>query len=252
MALEVIDVAAEVEGRRVLDGVTLRVERGSVVALMGPNGRGKTSLAYVIMGHPRYRVVRGDVRLDGESLLGLPPHERARRGVMLAFQEPVEVKGVRLSSLIAAAHARLYGGDLTRPDPKVLEEARGYLGLVGLAAPMLDREVNVGFSGGERKRSEMLQLLVLKPRYAVLDEPDSGLDVDGVRAVARAIEVMRERGTGILLITHYARILKFVEPDRVLVMVSGRIVEEGGPELAERIERTGYAPYTGGSGGGGR
>jgi Fe-S cluster assembly ATP-binding protein len=246
MGLEVANVVAEVAGKRVLDGVTLTVERGSIVALMGPNGSGKTSLAYVIMGHPNYRLVRGDIRLDGESIVGLPPHERARRGILLAFQEPVEVKGVRLSSLIAAAHARLYGGDLTKPDLKVLDEARKHLELVGLRSEMLDREVNVGFSGGERKRSEILQLLVLKPRYAILDEPDSGLDVDGVKAVAKAVEALRDRGTGILLITHYARILKFIKPDQVLVMVNGRIVDRGGPELAERIERMGYAPYLGG------
>ncbi len=248
MALEVINVEAAVDSHRVLQGVTLRIERGKVLALMGPNGSGKTSLAYVIMGHPRYRLLRGKILVDGEDVSSLPPHERARKGVMLAFQEPVEVKGVKLSSLIAAAYARIYGGDLTRPDPRVLAEARRYLSLVGLREEMLEREVNVGFSGGERKRSEVLQLLVLKPRYALLDEPDSGLDVDGVRAIAKAIEELRERGTGILLITHYARILKHLTPDRVAIMYRGRIVAEGGPELAEEVERKGYSAIIGGGG----
>jgi Fe-S cluster assembly ATP-binding protein len=248
MPLEVVKLTVSIEGRRILSGVTLKVDKGRVLAVMGPNGSGKTSLLYTIMGHPRYKVVDGDILLDGESIRELPPHERARRGVMLGFQNPVEVPGVKLSTLMLAAWNKLSGkSDLLKLDPRFSSEVEKLREVVGLAREFLYREVNVGFSGGERKRSEVLQLLALKPRYVLLDEPDSGLDVDGVRTIARAVDMMRDEGRGILLVTHYARILEYVEPDEVVVLVGGRVVDRGGPELAMKVEREGYSAYVSGS-----
>ncbi len=244
MALEVVDLVVDVEGKRVIDRVSLEVERGRIVALMGPNGSGKTSLVYAIMGHPRYEVVSGDIILDGESIKELPTHKRVLKGVMLGFQNPVEVPGVKLSTLIIAARNKLDGkSELLKIDPSVFSEIKKYREIVGVSDELLYREANVGFSGGEKKRAEILQLVSLRPKYILLDEPDSGLDVDGVRDVARAVETLREDGRGILIITHYARILEFLEPDEVLVLVDGRIVDRGGPELARRIEREGYEAY---------
>ncbi|BES82224.1 Fe-S cluster assembly ATPase SufC [Pyrodictium abyssi] len=248
MALEARGLVAGPEGKTILRGVDIKVPPGSIVALMGPNGSGKTTLAYTLMGHPRYRVESGEVLLDGEPVTGLPPHERARRGLMLGFQNPVEVPGVRFINFIAAAYNRRFGVDerlIGMPRPELLKQARELAERLGLRPDMLQREVNVGFSGGERKRAEMLQLLLLRPRYVVLDEPDSGLDVDGVRVIAGAIRELVEQGAGVLVITHYARILQFVEPSHVVVLVNGRVVDEGGPELARRIEQEGYRAYTG-------
>ncbi len=244
MALEARDLTVSVEDRRVLHGVTVRIEHGEIVALMGPNGSGKTSLAYTLMGHPRYVVEKGSISLDGEDITKLPPHERARKGLLLVFQNPIEIPGVRLLTLLAAAYNRRFGVEerlIGMPSPQLIPKVKQLASMLGLSEQLLQREVNVGFSGGERKRSEILQLLLLEPRYAVLDEPDSGLDVDGIRVVADAVRKLRDRETGVLLITHYARILEFLEPDHVLVLANGRIVAEGGPELARRIEREGYA-----------
>ena len=250
MALETRGLVAGPEDKTVLHGVDIKIPPGNIVALMGPNGSGKTTLAYTLMGHPRYRVESGDVILDGEPVTKLPPHERARRGLMLGFQNPVEVPGVRFINFIAAAYNRRFGVNerlIGMPQPELLKQARELAERLGLRPDILQREVNVGFSGGERKRAEMLQLLLLRPRYAVLDEPDSGLDVDGVRIIASAIRELVEQGAGVLVITHYARILQFVEPSHVVVMVDGRVVDEGGPELARRIGQEGYRAYTGNS-----
>lgn len=251
MVLEARDLVAGPEDKTILRGVDIKVSPGSIVALMGPNGSGKTTLAYTLMGHPRYRVERGEVLLDGEHITNLPPHERARRGLMLGFQNPVEIPGVRFINFIAAAYNRRFGIEeqlIGMPRPELLKQARELAGKLGLRPEMLQREVNVGFSGGERKRAEMLQLLLLRPRYVILDEPDSGLDVDGVRIIADAIRELVEQGAGVLVITHYARILQFVEPSHVVVLVDGRVVDEGGPELARRIEREGYQAYMGDGG----
>ncbi len=247
MTLEVKGLVAKVRDtdKVVVNGVSLRVDRGEIVALMGPNGSGKSSLAYTLMGHPRYEVVSGDILLDGESIVGLPPEERSLRGLFLGFQNPVEVEGVKLSSLIVASYNKRVGErDLFKTsNPRVFIEMNKYASMLGLRSELLYRDVNVGFSGGERKRSEMLQALMLNPRYVILDEPDSGLDVDGVKVIANSIELLRSRGTGVLLITHYTRILRYVKPSRVYVMVNGRIVASGGYELAEKIDREGYGMY---------
>ncbi|KSW12596.1 Fe-S cluster assembly ATPase SufC [Pyrodictium occultum] len=246
MALETRNLTAGPGDKVVLHGVNIKVSPGEIVALMGPNGSGKTTLASVIMGHPRYRVREGDVLLDGEPITKLPTYERARKGVMLAFQNPVEVPGVRFLNFIAAAYNRRFGLEerlIGAPRPELLKQASELAVKLGLRPDMLQREVNVGFSGGEKKRAEMLQLLLLRPRYAILDEPDSGLDVDGVRVIAGAINELADQGAGVIVITHYARILEFVEPNHVVVLVNGRVVDEGGPELARRIEKEGYARY---------
>lgn len=247
--LEVIDLVVEVDAdegpRRVVDGVSLSVRQGEVHAVMGPNGSGKTSLLYAIAGHPSYRLVSGDIRLDGESITSLSPDKRSLKGVFLSFQSPREVPGVKLSTLIIAMHNKRSGVEdlLKVQNPRLILEARRRAQALGLPRDALRRDVNVGFSGGERKRSEVLQALLVRPRYMLLDEPDSGLDIDGVKAVARAISESASGGSGVLLVTHYARILNFVRPDRVTIIVGGRVVASGGPELADLVEREGYARY---------
>ncbi len=243
--LEIRGLHVEVDGKRVLKGVNLKVERGEVYVIMGPNGSGKTSLAMAIMGHPSYKVVEGDIVFKGESIASLPVEERGLRGIFLGFQNPVEVPGVRLSTLVIASYNKRRGlEDLTKPsDPRLLQRMMRVAEDVGLAREHLYREVNIGFSGGERKRAEILQLLLLEPELTILDEPDSGLDVDGVWMVAKIIDALRKKGRSVLLITHYARVLSYVKPDKVAVLVDGRIVDRGGAELAEIVEREGYSRY---------
>jgi Fe-S cluster assembly ATP-binding protein len=249
--LEIIDVVVEVETnegpRRVVNGVSLSVKPGEVHAVMGPNGSGKTSLLYAIAGHPSYRLVSGDIRLDGESIADLSPDKRSLKGIFLSFQNPREVPGVKLSTLILAMHNKRAGvQDLLKvQNPKLILEARRRAQRLGLGSEVLRRDVNVGFSGGERKRSEVLQAVLIKPRYMLLDEPDSGLDIDGVKAVASVISESAKNGSGVLLVTHYARILNFVKPDKVTIIVDGKVAATGGPELADLVEREGYARFGG-------
>jgi len=209
---------------------------------MGPNGSGKSTLAYTIMGREAYEVTRGDILLDGRSILDHPTEERALQGLFLAFQEPPAIPGVRFSTfLIAALNKRLGGEDLTMlKDPRKIRDIYRLLEELGLPKDVLGRELYVGFSGGEKKRAEMLQALLLDPKVVILDEPDSGLDVDGVRKVADIIRDLRDKGKAILLITHYARLLEYVEPDQVTVLADGRVVAAGGPELARLVEEEGY------------
>lgn len=231
--------------KNVLYNVSLSVAPGEVHAIMGPNGSGKTSLLYGIMGHPRYIVQSGRVLLDGEDITHLSPEEKSLRGIFISFQYPVEVFGVRLSTLlIAARNKRMGETDLLKiGDARMIREMRHLASRIGLKPEFLRRDVNVGFSGGERKRSELLQALYLKPRYMLLDEPDTGLDVDSVKVIAEHISSAVEEGVGVLIVTHYARILNYVKPDKVSVIVNGRIVDSGGPELAGVIDREGYKKY---------
>jgi len=240
--LAVEDLHVNVDGREVLRGVTLRVPYGTIHTVMGPNGSGKSTLAYTIMGREAYTVTRGDILLDGRSILSLPTEERALEGLFLAFQEPPAIPGVRFSTfLIAALNKRLGGEDLTMlKDPGRVREIYRLLEELGLPRDILGRELYVGFSGGEKKRAEILQALLLDPKVVILDEPDSGLDVDGVRKVAEIIRGLRERGKAVLLITHYARLLEYVEPDNVTVLADGRVAATGGPELARLVEEQGY------------
>ena len=224
--LTVRDLRVAVQGVEILRGVDLELHSGEVHALMGPNGSGKSTLSHAIMGRAGYEVTSGSVLLDGEELLDLPTWERAARGLFLSHQYPVEVPGVRIADLLGLDDA-----------PVRIEAER-----LAVRDEFLERGVNVEFSGGEQKRTETLQLALLRPKFAILDELDSGLDVDALREVARRIETMTtEDGLGVLAITHYARLLTELRPDVVHVFVDGRIVATGGPELADDIERTGYA-----------
>jgi Fe-S cluster assembly ATP-binding protein len=234
--LKITDLHASVGGHAILRGVDLEIESGEVHALMGPNGSGKSTLSHALMGRAEYRVTSGAVTIDGEDLLALPTWERAARGLFLAMQYPVEVPGVRLADFLSAA-VRGRGGEPDGLAARLDVEAER----LGVSEQFLRRGVNVEFSGGEKKRAETLQLAVLAPRFAVLDEIDSGLDVDALRDVARRVEAMTaEDGVGVLAITHYARLLGELRADRVHVLMAGRVVASGGPELADTLERTGY------------
>lgn len=241
MAIEVQDLRVSVDNKEILKGVSLRVERGEAVVLMGPNGSGKTSLAYALMGHPRYKVTGGKILIDGVDITNEPTYERALRGLTLAFQSPVEVPGVKLSYLLNVINAkRVKGFDLSYVDPHFVSWVRQQSSELGMSKDLLDREVNVGFSGGEKKRSEILQVLAMKPKYVILDEPDSGLDVDGIRIIGNTIASMASQGIGVLIITHHAEITKFVRPSRAYVLINGRIVNFGGPELVDEVLTKGY------------
>ena len=239
--LSITDLRVRVAGRQILNGVSLEVSSGEVHALMGPNASGKSTLSHALMGHPEYEVTGGSVTLDGEELLGLPTHERAARGLFLAMQYPVEVPGVGMEAMVRAALAARGEPAFDLAD-RLVAEAQA----VGLPPAALTRAVNVAFSGGEKKRNETVQLALLRPKIAVIDEIDSGLDIDALRDVARRIEAMtigdgdRAEGLGVLAITHYARLLRELRPDRVHVMREGRIVLSGGPELADQLEQSGY------------
>jgi len=234
--LRIDGLRVAVAGQEILRGVDLEVGSGEVHALMGPNGSGKSTLAHALMGRVEYEVLDGSVTLDGDELLGLPTWERAAKGLFLAMQYPVEVPGVRLVDFLAAA-IRGRGGEPNGLGDRLTSEAQR----LAVGEQFLTRGVNVEFSGGEQKRAETLQLAVLEPKIAVLDEIDSGLDVDALRDVARRVEAQTEdRGLGVLAITHYARLLDELRADRVHVMLAGRVVTSGGPELADELERVGY------------
>src|SRR3954470_16588770 len=231
----------------ILKGVDLAVSSGETHAIMGPNGSGKSTLAYSIAGHPKYRVTSGSVTLDGADVLTMTVDQRARAGLFLAMQYPVEVPGVSVSNFLRTAATAVRG-----EAPKLrtwIKEVNEAMGRLGMDRAFAERSVNEGFSGGEKKRHEILQLELLKPKIAILDETDSGLDVDALRVVSEGVNRVRETGeVGTLLITHYTRILRYIKPDYVHVFIDGRIVEEGGPELADRLEAEGYERYAAGAG----
>ena len=238
--LTVKNLRVEIAEQEIIRGLSLSVPRGEVHAIMGPNGSGKSTLAKVLAGHPDYHVTRGEVVMDGENILELEPDERARKGLFLAFQYPSEVPGVTIANFLrAAAQARLpEGEELEATDyyAKLYEKME----LLGMDRSFTSRSVNEGFSGGEKKRTEILQLAMLEPKYAVLDETDSGLDIDALKTVAHGVNAMRGPNIGILLITHYQRLLNYIVPDHVHVMVAGRIVRSGRKELALELEERGY------------
>jgi Fe-S cluster assembly ATP-binding protein len=236
--LEIIDLHAGIEGKEILKGVSLALQQGEIHALMGPNGSGKSTLSYVLMGHPKYEVYSGRVLLDGEDLLEMDTDERARRGLFLGFQYPLEIPGVRMSRFLETSLKYLKPDALDgRKFEDLLKEK---LELLSIEESFLRRAVNEGFSGGEKKRAEVLQLALFEPRIAVMDETDSGLDIDSLQVVSHAINQVAGRGTGILLVTHYQRILRYVVPHQVHVLIDGRIVASGGKELAEELEDKGY------------
>jgi len=236
-ALRIAGLHASVDGHEILRGIDLDVESGRVDVIMGPNGSGKSTLANVVMGHPAYTVTAGEITLDGESILGRPTHERAAQGLFHVMQYPTEVPGVRLVQVLTEAFAAR--GE--HVDETVVERLRAEAAQVHLDPELLGRALNVDFSGGEKKRLETVQLAVLSPAITILDEIDSGLDVDALRDVAQRIEALtKERSLGVLAITHYARLLDELHADRIHVLMDGRIVRTGGPELAKELEATGY------------
>ena len=238
--LSIRDLHVSIGENEIIRGLTLSVPKGEVHAIMGPNGSGKSTLAKVIAGHPDYRVTRGEVLMDGENILELAADQRARKGVFMAFQYPSEIPGVTIANFLrAAVQARM-------PEGEELEATDYYarlyqkMDMLEMDRSFTSRSVNEGFSGGEKKRHEILQLAMLEPKYAVLDETDSGLDIDALRIVASGVNSLRGPNLGVLLITHYQRLLNYVVPDHVHVMVQGRIVRSGGKELALELEEKGY------------
>ena len=237
--LKIENLHASIGDKEILKGINLTVGKGEVHAIMGPNGSGKSTLAYSIAGHPAYEVTEGEVLLDGENLLDMSVDERARAGLFLAMQYPVEVPGVSVANFLRTAKTAMDG-----QAPKVrqwISEVNAAMERLRMDPAFAQRDVNAGFSGGEKKRFEILQMELLRPRFAVLDETDSGLDVDALRIVSEGVNRLHgESEAGFLLITHYTRILRYIKPDYVHVFVNGRVAEQGGPELADRLEEEGY------------
>jgi Fe-S cluster assembly ATP-binding protein len=246
--LEVKDLRVNIDGKAILSGLNLNINKGEVHAIMGPNGSGKSTLANAIMGHPKYTIESGDILVKGESIVKLPTDLRARKGLFLGFQYPTEISGVGYSHFLRNAYNTLnksLGEEQNREVFLTVREFHEYvkknLDAVGLDPSFLSRYLNEGFSGGEKKRSEVMQMLVLKPNIAILDEPDSGLDIDAVKAVAEAINKLIATGAGVVVITHYARILRYLNKlDYVHVVSKGKVIKSGGKELAEELEAKGY------------
>jgi len=248
--LEIRDLHVSIEGKQILKGVNLKVSQGEIHAIMGPNGSGKSTLANTLMGHPKYKVDSGDILIDGESIVGIPPDVRARKGLFLAFQYPLEISGVPLAQFLRSAYRSVKGETKSETKgvggemitalafKKKLEEK---LKEVDMDPAFAKRYLNEGFSGGEKKRAEILQMAILQPKIAIMDETDSGLDIDAVRKVAEVLSKMAGPDMGVLLITHYQRILEYIKPQFVHVMVNGRIFRSGGPELAKLLEEKGYS-----------
>ena len=236
--LEIKGLTVSVEGKEILRGLDLVVSKGETHALMGPNGSGKSTLAYAVMGHPSYEITGGQILLKGVDIVELSPDDRAKAGLFLAMQYPTEIPGVSLTNFLRTAVNATREEDL--PVRQFMVQLREQMKLLQMDEKFLSRSVNEGFSGGEKKRFEILQMAMLKPEIAVLDETDSGLDVDALRVVSEGVNRLRGDDLGVLLITHYTRILKYIQPDRVHVMLEGRIVESGGPELAAELEAGGY------------
>jgi len=243
--LEIRNLHASVEGAEILKGIDLSIEAGRVHAIMGPNGSGKSTLAKVLAGDERYQVTGGEILYRGKNLLDLAPEERARDGVFLGFQYPVEIPGVSNTYFLKAAlnAIRKYRGESELDAMEFLQLIRERAKAVKLDESLLQRPVNEGFSGGEKKRNEIFQLAVLEPMMAILDETDSGLDIDALKTVADGVNAMRDAERAFLVITHYQRLLNYIVPDEVHVLVNGRIVKSGGKELAEELERSGYALF---------
>jgi len=243
--LEIKNLTVQIEDRTILDRLNLTVEKGEVAAIMGPNGSGKSTLSYVIAGKADYEVLEGEILLDGENLLEMGPDERAAKGVFLAFQYPLEIPGVGTMTFLKAAlnAQRKARGESELTTPDLMRRVNAAAQKLEIPRDMLKRGLNVGFSGGEKKRMEILQMALLEPSFCILDETDSGLDIDALRVVADGVNALRSPDRAFLVITHYQRLLNHIVPDSVHVMAGGRIVRSGGPELALELEANGYADY---------
>jgi Fe-S cluster assembly ATP-binding protein len=243
--LEIDNLHVSVAGKKILDGFTLTVKDGEVAAIMGPNGSGKSTLSYVVAGRADYEVTEGSIRLDGVDLHDKTPAERAALGLFLVFQYPLEIPGVAtmtfLKAAINAQRKAREEAELSTPD--FMKRVREAAAKLNISQDMLKRPVNLGFSGGEKKRMEILQMALLEPKFAILDEMDSGLDIDALRICAEGVNALRSKERGLLVITHYQRLLDYVAPDTVHIMSKGRIVKSGGPDLALELEKSGYADY---------
>jgi Fe-S cluster assembly ATP-binding protein len=243
--LEIDNLHVSVAGKKIIDGLSLTVDAGQVAAIMGPNGSGKSTLSYVIAGRADYEVTEGSIKMDGVDLLDKTPAERAALGLFLVFQYPLEIPGVAtmtfLKAAINAQRKARAEDELSTPD--FMKRVREAAKRLNIPQEMLKRPVNLGFSGGEKKRMEILQMALLEPRFAILDEMDSGLDIDALRVCAEGVNALRSKERGLLVITHYQRLLDYIAPDVVHVMSKGRIVRSGGPELALDLEKSGYADY---------
>src|SRR5574338_971061 len=242
--LEIRNLHVSIEGKEILTGLNLTVKQGEIHAIMGPNGTGKSTLAYAIMGHPSYEVTEGEVFYKGQNLLALEPDERSRMGIFLAFQYPVAIPGVTVANFLRTAiNARRRAEnpeDKGMPIPEFRKLLKEKMGMLKMDQTFAGRYLNDGFSGGEKKRAEILQMATLRPEIAILDETDSGLDIDALRIVADGVNALMSRDMGVLVITHYQRLLNYIKPDYVHVMLGGRIVESGGPDLALHLEEKGY------------
>jgi Fe-S cluster assembly ATP-binding protein len=243
--LKITDLHADVDGKEILKGLSLSVKAGEVAAIMGPNGSGKSTLSYVIAGREGYDVTSGAILLDGENILDMEANERAAKGIFLAFQYPLEIPGVTTMTFLKSAMnaQRKQRGEAELSTPDFMKRVRAAADKLGVAQEMLRRPLNVGFSGGEKKRLEVLQMVLLEPRVAILDETDSGLDIDALRIVAEGVNALRSPDRAFVVITHYQRLLDYIVPDSVHVLSKGRIVTSGGKELALELEKSGYADY---------
>jgi Fe-S cluster assembly ATP-binding protein len=243
--LEIKNLHAEIDGKKILNGLDLTIPTGEIAAIMGPNGSGKSTLSYILAGKPDYEVTQGEILLDGESILELAPDERAARGVFLAFQYPLEIPGVATMTFLKASlnAQRKARGEAELTTPEFIKRVNKAADELKIPREMLRRAFNVGFSGGEKKRMEILQMALLKPSLGVLDETDSGLDIDALRIVADGVNALRGKDRSFVLITHYQRLLDYIVPDSVHVLSKGRIVKSGGKELALELEANGYRDY---------
>jgi Fe-S cluster assembly ATP-binding protein len=237
--LKIDNLHVVIDSREIIHGVSLGVTKGEVHAILGPNGSGKSTLAYALMGHPRYEVTEGAVTLKGEDLLAMEPDERARAGLFLAFQYPTSIPGVQMGNFLRLAVKARFGDEAVKTFRR---ELQGKLRILKMDQSYMSRYLNEGFSGGEKKKAEILQMAMLKPEVAIMDETDSGLDVDAFKVVADGVNAMRGPEMAIIVITHYNRMLEYIKPDFVHVLIGGKIAKEGGPELAVEVDRRGYRP----------
>ncbi|MEM3833670.1 MAG: Fe-S cluster assembly ATPase SufC [Thermoprotei archaeon] len=244
--LEIKNLKVAVEGKEILKGINLAINQGEVHAIMGPNGSGKSTLAYSIMGHPKYKITEGDIFFNGQSILQLTTDQRARLGLFLAFQTPLEIQGLPLVGFLRTAYNMIVrqSGEVQVSPAEFMKIIREKISMLNMDESFAKRYLNEGFSGGERKKNEVLQMLILKPKLAILDEVDTGLDIDSLKIIAQAINSLRDQNRSILMITHYQRILKYIKPDYVHVILNGKIVVSGDYKLAEELEAKGYGWLT--------